>query len=76
MMTTEDQILLLRQVRLLYEWKQHLVISVEALKKLEYEKGQGPKLEEFEQTLSRETAKTQADSLRLIDEMIRKLEVV
>lgn len=73
MMTTEDQILLLRQVRLLQEWKQHLVVSVEALRKLAYEMGQGTKLAEIEEAVSKETAKTQADSLRLIDDMIQRL---
>ena len=76
MMRTHDQVTLLRRVRLLCEWNYHLVVSVEALRKLAYETGQGAKLAGIEESVSKETAKTQADSLRLIDDIIRRLEVI
>jgi hypothetical protein len=75
MLTSQDQMTLLRQFRLLYEWHYKLAVSVEALRQLAQQNGLGGQLSDFEQAVSMETNQTHVDMLRAINGIIQRLKV-
>lgn len=61
------------QIRILHEWYHHLAVSTEALRRLSVQTGLFDQLTALEKAVSKETSQIHADTLRLIDDTIRKL---
>ena len=72
-MTTDDQVMLWRYIRLLHDAQHRVGVSIEALRRLCADNGLFEHLTTLEKDVSKETSQIHDESLREIDGRIRKL---